>query len=52
MKKEFNTTTFIYKLIPDEFLQDDKINKNLSFNTHNPAFKIQNSKFRCYITEI
>jgi len=47
MKKEFNTTTFIYKLIPEEYLQDDKINKNLSFNTHNPTSKIQNSKLLC-----
>ena len=45
MEKEFNTTTFTYKLIPDEFLQDGKIKEDLKFNFTNPKFKIQNSKF-------
>jgi len=45
MEKEFNTTTFIYKLIPDEFLQDGKIKEDLKFYISNPEFKIQNSKF-------
>jgi len=47
MEKEFNTATFIYKLIPDGFLQDGKIKEDLKFYITNPTFKIQNSKLLC-----
>jgi len=45
MKKEFNTATLSFKLIPEEFLQAEKIKEDLKFNITNPTFKIQNSKF-------
>jgi len=42
-----------YKLVDDKFLdKNGKIKEEYKFKINNPAFKIQNSKFRCYITEI
>jgi len=48
-----STTRLCYKLVDDKFLdKNGKIKEEYKFKINNPAFKIQNSKFRCYITEI
>ncbi len=46
LKQDYSTTSLYYKLLDDNYLDDNgKVKEDLKFKINDPKFKIQNSKF-------